>query len=77
MKPLVPVSLDSAAEACDKVLARAGDALHRDAIDTRLIQQARSLGKSGGSSTIRPKWEASVKSKEGRRARSPLPIPTV
>ncbi len=47
MKPPVPVTLDSAAEACEKVLAGAGDALHRDAIDTRLVEQARSLGKSG------------------------------
>jgi pectate lyase len=47
IKPPVPVTVDSAAEACAKVLAGAGDALHRDAIDTRLIQQARSFGKLG------------------------------
>jgi pectate lyase len=47
MKPPVPVTVDSAADACKKVLAGAGDALHRDAIDLRLIQQAQSLGKLG------------------------------
>jgi pectate lyase len=47
MKPPVPVKVDSAADACKKVLAGAGDSLHRDAIDMRLIREARSLGKLG------------------------------
>ena len=47
MHPPVPVTVDSATDACRKVLAAAGDALHRDAIDTRLIKQASSLGKIG------------------------------
>jgi pectate lyase len=47
MKPPVPVTVDSAADACKKVFAGAGDSLHRDAIDMRLIQEAQSLGKLG------------------------------
>jgi len=47
MKPPVPVTVDSAADAFTKVIAGAGDSLHRDAIDTRLIQEVNSLGKNG------------------------------
>jgi len=45
--PPVAVTVDSAADAFKKVIAGAGDSLHRDAIDTRLIQEVNSLGKSG------------------------------
>jgi pectate lyase len=47
MKPPVPVTVDSAADAFEKVIAGAGDSLYRDAIDTRLIQEVNSLGKNG------------------------------
>lgn len=46
-KSPVPVTIDSAADACKKVFAGAGDSLHRDAIDSRLIAEAESLGQSG------------------------------
>ena len=47
MKPPVPVTVDSAADAFKKVIAGAGDSLHRDAIDARLIQEVNSLGRKG------------------------------
>ena len=47
MYPQTPVIVDSAADAFKKVIAGAGDSLHRDAIDTRLIQEVNSLGKIG------------------------------
>jgi pectate lyase len=47
MKPPVPVTIESAADACRDVLGTAGDSLHRDTIDTRLIQEAESFGKVG------------------------------
>jgi len=47
MHPPVPVTLDSATDAFKKVIAGAGDSRHRDAIDTRLIQEVNSLGKNG------------------------------
>ena len=47
LKRPVPVTVDSAAEACKKVLAFAGDSLHRDAIDLRLIQEAQLAGHAG------------------------------
>jgi hypothetical protein len=43
----VPVTVDSAADAYHRVVAGAGDALHRDAIDARMIEQVKSLGKEG------------------------------
>jgi len=43
----LPTDLDSAVSAYQKVLADAGCSLHRDAIDTRLIDEVRSLGKRG------------------------------
>jgi hypothetical protein len=43
----VPVTVDSASDAYHKVVGDAGDALHRDAIDRRLIGQIESLGKDG------------------------------
>ncbi len=47
LTPQIPVTEDSAADAYTKVLANAGDSLHRDAIDTRLLEQLQSLGKTG------------------------------
>jgi pectate lyase len=47
VKSPIPVTIDPAPQACQKVLATAGDFLHRDAIDTRLIQEAESFGKTG------------------------------
>ncbi len=45
--PTVPVRMDSAAAACDQVLAGAGVSLHRDRIDLQLIAQVKSYGKTG------------------------------
>jgi len=45
--PVVSVRMDSAAVACERVIAGAGDSLRRDAIDTRLIAQVKSFGRSG------------------------------
>ena len=47
MKPAVPVTLDTAQAAYDKVIASAGDSLHRDSVDRRLIDEVRSLGIKG------------------------------
>jgi hypothetical protein len=41
------LQIDSAADACAKVVAGAGCSLHRDAIDQSLIDQVKSLGKDG------------------------------
>jgi hypothetical protein len=46
-KSTVPVTLDNAAKAYQKVLAGAGASQHRDAIDTYLIEELRSLGTKG------------------------------
>jgi hypothetical protein len=45
--PQVPVTIDTAKDAYQKVIAGAGDSAHRDAIDKRLIQEVQSLGKDG------------------------------
>ncbi len=45
--PAVPVTVDTAEAAFQKVIAGAGDSLHRDSHDTRLVAQARSLGQEG------------------------------
>jgi len=45
--PLVPVTVDSATVAYEKVVAGAGCSLHRDAVDLRLIGELTSLGKKG------------------------------
>jgi len=47
MSPKTKVTVEPADVACRKVVLDAGDSLHRDAIDTRLINQAKSLGKEG------------------------------
>ena len=47
LAPTVAVTLDSAADAYEKVLAGAGASLHRDTIDAQLIEQVRSLGSTG------------------------------
>jgi pectate lyase len=47
IRPPVPVKLDSAEVAYKKVVAGAGCSLHRDAVDTRLIADLKSLGKQG------------------------------
>jgi pectate lyase len=47
MHPAVPVTVDTAEVAFQKVIAGAGASLHRDRIDARLIEQAKSLGKAG------------------------------
>ena len=46
-KPKIPVTVDSAEMAYQKVVSGAGSSLHRDAIDTRLIGELTSLGKEG------------------------------
>jgi hypothetical protein len=43
----LPVTLDSAIVAYQKVIASAGASLHRDAVDRRLIEDLASLGKRG------------------------------
>ena len=43
----LPVTLDSAAVAYQKVVASAGASLHRDAVDRRLVADLTSLGKGG------------------------------
>jgi hypothetical protein len=45
--PTVSVRVDSAEAAFEKVLDGAGASLHRDAVDARLIESARSLGTAG------------------------------
>jgi pectate lyase len=45
--PPVPVTMDSAAAAYRKIVAGAGDSLPRDSVDTRLLAQLTSLGKTG------------------------------
>jgi pectate lyase len=45
--PPVPVTVDSAKAAYSKVVAQAGDSLHRDSVDNSLIGFVTSLGTSG------------------------------
>jgi pectate lyase len=45
--PKFAVTVDSAAAAYEKVIAGAGCSLHRDAVDLRLIDEVKSLGKKG------------------------------
>jgi pectate lyase len=45
--PSPPLTIDTAQVAYDKALAGAGDCLHRDSVDQRLIADLQSLGKSG------------------------------
>jgi hypothetical protein len=45
--PLDGLTIQSAADALSNVLARAGCSLHRDAVDARLIDEARSFGIRG------------------------------
>jgi hypothetical protein len=47
LNPTVPVTVDIAADAYARVVAGAGDSLHRDAVDTRLIDELQSLGTKG------------------------------
>jgi len=47
MKPQVPVTVDSAADAFKKVGAGAGCSLERDSVDTLLVSDLNSLGKAG------------------------------
>lgn len=47
MRPAIPVKLLSATEAYAKIAAEVGCSLRRDAIDRRLIEELRSLGKKG------------------------------
>jgi hypothetical protein len=47
LKPPVPVTVDSAADAYQKVAAGAGCSLQRDAVDSALIADLMSLGKQG------------------------------
>ena len=47
LKPPVPVTVDTAADAYKKVAAGAGCSLQRDAVDTALIADLTSLGKQG------------------------------
>ena len=47
LKPAVPVTVESAADAFAKVVATAGDSLHRDGVDKRLIEEVQSLGTKG------------------------------
>ncbi|HVT90106.1 MAG TPA: hypothetical protein VHD56_14730 [Tepidisphaeraceae bacterium] len=45
--PAIPVTVDSAEKAYEKVVASVGCSLHRDAVDLRLIDEVKSLGKKG------------------------------
>ena len=45
--PLKNVTVESAESALTNVLAHAGSSLHRDAVDTRLIEAVKSFGKTG------------------------------
>jgi hypothetical protein len=47
LRPILPVTIDPAKIAYEKVLASAGCSLHRDRVDTRLIADLVSLGKTG------------------------------
>ena len=45
--PAPPVTIDTAEVAYAKAIAAAGDSLHRDGIDQRLIKEVKTLGKEG------------------------------
>jgi pectate lyase len=45
--PAPPLTVDTAEVAYDKVLATAGDSLHRDSVDQRLVADVKSNGKAG------------------------------
>jgi hypothetical protein len=45
--PAPPLTIDSAQNAYAKVLADAGDSLHRDSVDQRLVADVKSNGKTG------------------------------
>ena len=45
--PQIAVKIESAQDALAKVLANAGCSVHRDAVDTRLIDEVKSFGKLG------------------------------
>lgn len=47
MHPLIPVTVDRASVAYQKIVAGAGCSLRRDAVDRRLIDELASLGKKG------------------------------
>jgi pectate lyase len=47
LQPPIPVTVESAEAAYQKVIAGAGCSLHRDAVDKRLIADVQSLGKRG------------------------------
>jgi pectate lyase len=47
LSPPIAVTVDSATDAYQKVIAQAGASLHRDAVDQRLIDDVRSLGTKG------------------------------
>lgn len=47
LTPPVPVTVDTAPAAYEKVVKTAGASLHRDAVDARLITELTSLGKTG------------------------------
>ena len=43
----MPLQIESAADAYEKVVKSAGDSPHRDSVDQRLIADVKSLGKEG------------------------------
>ncbi|MDS0528352.1 hypothetical protein NNC19_21935 [Clostridium sp. SHJSY1] len=45
VKSVVPITLQSAADAYKTVIASAGNSLHRDSLDTKIINKVKSLGK--------------------------------
>ncbi|MGA2233733.1 MAG: hypothetical protein ABSH22_22740 [Tepidisphaeraceae bacterium] len=47
LTPAPAVTIDTAEGAYEKVIAQAGDYVHRDAVDQRLIDEVKSLGKLG------------------------------
>ena len=47
MHPKIPVTVDTAAVAYEKIVAGVGCSLRRDAVDRRLIDELTSLGKKG------------------------------
>jgi hypothetical protein len=59
MHPTIPVTIDPASLAYQKIVAGAGCSLHRDTVDLRLIAELTSLGKKGKTlSHTDPKGEA-------------------
>jgi hypothetical protein len=57
LRPPVPVTVDSASNAWQKVVADAGCSLHRDTVDQSIVAELKSLGKNGRLITVESEHE--------------------